>query len=296
MECDRPDTSRDGVRQGDILAAHPGTDNWNDKWRRFYVVVTADCDMAQRKNAAGVVVVPIIGLATYVDELWLADQVEKYKKLMRERLEPLLNRFSGPRMSVDEALQLDKASFAEALAARAEGSEDALEVVSKATASHADLQILMKINAESSSENAVTRMENFFLVKGRYTGKDVDREKELLGALNGLLDSKRIDTWPICDLLGLDGQMREDEGLGFVACLRYFTTVDYEKAFINKDLWLKDRGGYFRICRLRGMYKTDLIQKFAQMFSRVGLENEREKEHQRVFVHAASRINKRKAS
>src|SRR5690606_37343718 len=119
-----------------------------------------------------------------------------------------------------------------------------------------NLQKLINVDKELPVGDPATRMEQFFLVKSSYTGKKIEQEKELLVALNGLLDPRRVDTWPICDLLGLDGQMKEDEGLGFVACLRHFTTLQYDKAFINKDQWLKDEHGYYRICRLRGIYKT----------------------------------------
>lgn len=293
MECDRPDGSKSGVRQGDILAAHPGTENWKDKWRRFYVVVTADCDMAQQKNKSGVVVVPIIGLTTYLDEVWLVEQISKYKNLLNDRLEPLLNRFSGSKLIVEEVLKLDEADLKENLTNRAAADSDLLKLVDNAILAHRNSRLLEKIKNEIPAEKPADSMAQFFEVKNYFTGSEANQEKELLGALQNILDPKRLDTWPICDLLGLDGQMKEDESLGFVACFRFFTTVQYEKVFVSKDDWLKDQFSYHRICRLRGAYKTDLVQKFAQMFSRVGLEDERDKEHQRIFAHAAKRISKR---
>jgi hypothetical protein len=59
---------------------------------------------------------------------------------------------------------------------------------------------------------------------------------------------------------------------------------------IDRAQWYGKRDHYLRICRLRGLYKADLIQKFANLFVRVGLEDYRDDEHRRAFKRCAESL------
>jgi hypothetical protein len=126
--------------------------------------------------------------------------------------------------------------------------------------------------------------------KGNIAGSSADPDKELRAGLASVADPKRTDLWPLCDLVGLDGQMREDERDGFVAALRRFTQIPPEIALVDRVEWLRSPDCYFRICRLRGIYKSDFIYRFASLFTRVGLDAGRDDEHQRMFEIASARV------
>jgi hypothetical protein len=108
------------------------------------------------------------------------------------------------------------------------------------------------------------------------------------GALVSLED--RADTWLIRELIGLDPEMTEGTSYGFVVPLRAFASLAVNRIETDRAKWYGDREKYLRICRLRGIYKSDLIQKFANLFVRVGLEDHRIEEHRRLFKRCAQNL------
>jgi hypothetical protein len=94
MECERSDPT-DPVRQGDIVAAHPGTDGWNNPWTRFAVVLSADCDLAQGKTGPNFVYAPIVGHHTYLADVWLPSEAAKLVARGRELVDKKLARFDA---------------------------------------------------------------------------------------------------------------------------------------------------------------------------------------------------------
>ena len=101
---------------------------------------------------------------------------------------------------------------------------------------------------------------------------------------------ERIDTWLIRELVGLDPGMNETAQFGYVLPLRSFARVNLDVIETDRAAWYSEREKYFRVCRLRGLYKTDLLQRFSYLFERVGLEDERKTEHLRLFERCAEAI------
>jgi len=297
MECDRIDPSKASVRQGDIIAAHPATKNWSDRWRRFFVVMSADCDIAQQKTETGLVVVPIVGLRTYIADIWLPTQIEKVRIKGIERVEPLLNRFAGRRLLLTDISNMSPSDLEVELRSRAKNDTELEQIVSRVTDLYAALRSLPDVLPDGNRiglDHLPDALSHYFDLRDVLTGNKASRESDLLSGLAALSDPRRADTWSICDLIGLDGQMREDESNGFVACLRRFSSMPLDLTYVEKAAWLRDEDGYYRICRLRGIYKSDLVQKFANLFSRIGLEDEREAEHHRIYQQIAASLILRK--
>ena len=88
----------------------------------------------------------------------------------------------------------------------------------------------------------------------------------------------------------LDPEMREEENGGFVIDLRRFSALPLDLVLTDKREWLKRSETYLRICRLRGLYKADLMQKFANLLVRVGLDDTRPDEHRRIFELISRRL------
>lgn len=293
MECTDCKPSEKHIRQGDVLAAHPNTSRWANRWGRFYIVLSADCDIARRKTDTGLVVVPVVGLRTYTLDLWFPSQLEKILSLGVEKLEPMLNRFSGKRLLVPAVLSLTPEQLAADLTARKGADKELGGIADRVCLFHQTMIELLSLkSAALSSTMGLNQVIKFYELKKNITGKDGDPRSDLINALNALNDPRRSDTWPLCDIIGLDGDMREDENDGFVAYLRRFCTLSPENTYTDKAQWLKDQDGYYRVCRLKGVYKSDLVQKFANLFSRVGLDDEREDEHKRIAERAATRFLK----
>jgi hypothetical protein len=294
VECEQADRARNIVRQGDVLAAHPGTANWANRWRRFFVVLSADCDIVNKKLDTGLVVVPVIGLQTYALDVWLPEQIRRNLANAEKKTESLMRRFGGWTASPSVVLSMTEQELGAELEVRvAAGDElgnpaDSLKSIRNAFQTLRELEEAV-LAGQSALGDLVTK---FCVAKSSVIGNSVDPQKELKAGLAAVADHKRTDLWPLCDLVGLDGQMREDERDGFVAALRRFTQIPLENALIDKNVWLSSRDSYFRICRLRGIYKSDFLYRFASLFTRVGLDAGRDDEHQRMFDLATARALK----
>lgn len=298
MECEQAERARSVVRQGDVVAAHPGTTNWSNPWRRFFVVLSADCDITNNKLDNGLVVVPVIGLETYALDIWLPEQIRRQSAAVEKKVEPLVRRFPGWETNPLSVLSLSVEDLDAELNARTAGDDELEKPAKTLKAIHGGFQHLNAVKASLTSKASTLGAAVRVLceAKSGITGNVVDPEKELKAGLASASDPKRTDFWPICDLIGMDGQMREDERDGFVAALRRFTQVPLESVFLNKAQWLGSPDSYLRICRLRGIYKTDFLHRFASLFTRVGLDAGRDDEHQRMFDVAAARALKSKES
>src|SRR3954464_13201303 len=98
MECEHP--YRDNrLRQGDIFAAHPQTENWGDPWRRFGVILTADCDLEKGKGGPSLVFVPIVGLQTYLSDVWIPTHASDLYDSAVRQADKALSDFEGSRLT-----------------------------------------------------------------------------------------------------------------------------------------------------------------------------------------------------
>ena len=94
MECERSDPS-DPLRQGDIVAAQPTTEDWNNPWSRFGVILSADCDLAQGTTGPSLVYVPIVSHYTYLADVWLPAEAGQLVARGREMIDKRLADFDA---------------------------------------------------------------------------------------------------------------------------------------------------------------------------------------------------------
>ncbi|MBB4598922.1 hypothetical protein [Xanthomonas arboricola] len=289
MECEQPDRARQNIRQGDVLAAHPGTSAWSNRWSRFYIVLSADCDIVNKKLDTGLVVVPIVGLHTYALDVWLPEQVKKLvaqvetkslvaavKKVPEINID-CIRIASMKQEDLDEFLKNEKF----------EEKKSEIKKIKKLKVALDDLHGLSGELVDAAITDLHRHVERYCVSKAVILNQEFKPENELLAAFSSLSDSSRVDYWPMIDLVSLDKEMREDEPFAFVAALRRFTTIPLSQIHLDRTGWLEDRAAYWRACRLRGIYKSDFLSKFASLFTRVGLDAGRDQEQKRVFEHAS---------
>jgi hypothetical protein len=101
---------------------------------------------------------------------------------------------------------------------------------------------------------------------------------------------KRLDTWLIRELMGLDPDMAEGTNFGFVVPLRSYSLLPVERIEVDKINWYKKKESYLRVCRLRGVYKSHLIQQFVNLYERVGVDDNRDEEHRHLFKLCAKHL------
>ena len=176
VECDRIDNPAGSIRQGDVLAAHPNTPNWASRWKRFYVVISADCDIEHQKTEVGLVVVPIIGLKTFLSDMWLPAQFDRLRATAADRLATNLNRFSGKRMALDLIIGMSSSDLKTMLDERSGADKDLGDVVEKVMKLHEgvlQLDELRKYSSDDRQRQIKDCLEKLCLVKGGLSGSSV---------------------------------------------------------------------------------------------------------------------------
>src|SRR5438093_11944854 len=87
LECDELQDSSVPLRQGDVLE---WVGDQTDPWRRFAIVVTADCDLAHQKHAGVLACVPVLPHEEYLSLFPLPARVAKAKTKLLERAAALI--------------------------------------------------------------------------------------------------------------------------------------------------------------------------------------------------------------
>lgn len=303
------------MRQGDIFAAHPGTENWANPWRRFGVILTADCDLEQQKGGPSLVYVPIIGLKTYLADVWLPDHAAGLYETATRQAEKTLQEFNDHRVTIRHLLrqtveeisaQLGMPSVEDgtvagepAGAAKGGGAKerDKAKKFDRIVKLREALTILsdLKTTREPSGVADLSKMlallfsQHEFINNSAKPGPALRREL-VKSALSDLIQDSRVDTLPISDLVAAEPEMRTDEDFGFVVDLRRFSVLETAKIQTNRAKWFDEQDHYLRICRLRGVYKSALLQKFANLFVRVGLDDDRRDLNLDIFGRLSIRL------
>lgn len=297
MECERSNPS-DALRQGDIVAAHPSTNNWNNPWTRFGVILSADCDLAQGKTGPNLAYLPIVSFHTYLADIWLPVEAARLADRGRQSIEKALTEFDS-KLSYRHIENWGEAGGSENISgslekhlrdriADAKFPKKREEIVSLWECVRS-LDGMRQIPSSSQTDNVKDLLSRLAthraIVERTFTQTPVNCQAMIEKALLALQD--RLDAWLIRELINLDPEMTHPGNMGFVIPLRSFSVLPVGVVKTTYSEWLKDKSLYYRVCRLRGIYKADLVQKFANLFVRVGLEDHRDEEQRRMFQRCA---------
>lgn len=294
MECEQAHDAN-ALRQGDIFAAHPGTQNWQDPWRRFGVIISADCDLAQGKTGPNLVYIPIVGLHTYIKDVWLPSQIEGLSKSCQQKLEKALSSARGKQISVRHAMAWEEVDLISELSKGKDIDKAGLKRISDLRAAVINTNELLDRAHNADDEITIHDLLKYYfdihekIDSVQKPGIDY-RRSAIFNALNGLAQKDRADTWPLIDIIGLDPEMREDEKFGFVSDMRRFSVMPVDSIVIDRTQWMGNERLYLRVCRLGPSYKMDFMQKFALLFTRVGLDDRRAIEQNRLFNTVSARL------
>jgi hypothetical protein len=299
MECERSDPD-DPLRQGDIVAAHPQTDGWANPWTRFGVVLSADCDLAQEKTGPNLVYVPVVSHYTYLADVWLPSEAARLERLGREAIDKQLTSFDAKVQYRHIAAWGEKGgreNISNRLAERTQelGSTiscEKQEAILSLWHSVTELACLSAVPNPTQTDQLRDVLDRFIRYRGVVEpgrGDPAQYHKNMIErALLSLQD--RLDSWLLRELIGLDPDMTQGTQFGFVVLLRSFSLLPVTLIETHREEWYRNKTKYLRICRLRGIYKADLVQRFANMFVRIGLEDYRDQEHKRLFIRCAESL------
>lgn len=218
------------IRQGDLIKF----DGAVDTLRKLAIVVTADCDLEQKKHARTLTLVPVVPATTIIENYLLLDDCEKKKNLIEDFV------FKGFSINLDQDSIVQHALLREKMKATVSDPSSPLTVAAEfilhdtnrlAFSAYIDLMREMNIKA-----------------------KKIDSFKDQMRKRGDLL------VLPEADALGIKGH---------VAWVRQlWQTSASDIALRTSEVAM--RSGE-RIARLDSPFRYRLTQLIAQVFSDIGL-------------------------
>jgi hypothetical protein len=186
------------------------------------VILTADCDLEKGKGGPSLIYVPIVGLRTYLADVWLPTQAAALYEQGAKRLENLLYELDGNRITMRHVIRMSTDEVEAQLAASNPGDDKTrkshikrIMALKHALVDLGELQVPIKPTAVGELSQILDR---FFphqeLIENPNKPGPANRRGLLYGSLCNLAQDDRVDTWPISDLIDLDPEMREEEHFG----------------------------------------------------------------------------------
>ena len=251
------------LRQGDILE---WLNDGSDPWRRWAIIVTADCDLAHQKHAGLLACVPVLTHEDYLALFSLPSKLDRARAKLLERVFGLVRRHQAenrPEFSIemsDEAIVawLDAVDAEEIVRELRVTDEKQAKVLGDVVA--AVQQCSRPFGPIDSQIDALTTA--WLVTQGKSTFEDRRPviAREVLDQLAGLPG----------DAIFLHALSEHDRG-GYVAYLRAIMNVDEETVARRvpdlRDATMSSK----RIARLTAPYVFHLTQALGQVFSAIGL-------------------------
>jgi hypothetical protein len=261
-ECDAIDDPHGRLAQGDVFAWVQAPE---DPWRRYGIIITADCDIAHQKNSGVLSYVPLLTVSDYLITFYLPRHASKLRIRIEEDLVKTTHQFqaanlpSYPSLLASDVIisWLEEAgSQAVADDIRASGSER--EKFIKYAETRAGLVACASSADIKAHVNAVCGARQFLQ--------------------GGTLDSVRSKLWKDIQmhLRDLPGDalfiraLTKEHTSGFVAYLRFVRELS-QSAVAIKPAELTTGAQARRIGRLRAPYVYRLTQMLGSVFSSIGL-------------------------
>lgn len=247
------------VRQGDIIRKlNPTT----GETERLGIVITADCDIAQKKAGERYTWLEIASMAAYVEGPWAQEQL---RKLSEKRSKGTLDYLNGQIRKRQPGLTaLTHESLVQWLR-----SKSAEEIFASATgkAPTADDKPLRDLQGFALTVSADETQSAFSRLKGAWTFFGVDEKTQQENVRNAFKDSGGFQDYFVLP------ELPRQTGLGFVVMLRSMWSIMASDLYLTEqDARIHDRPDAFhRLGRLNDGIRFSITQKLAFLFSRIGM-------------------------
>ncbi|HFL7937961.1 TPA: hypothetical protein ACG5DM_000961 [Pseudomonas putida] len=247
------------VRQGDIIRQ---LNPKNGLTERLGIVITADCDIAQKKNGQRYTWLEIVPMAAYVEGPWAQEQLRKLSEKRSKGVLDYLNaqiRKRDPSLTAltHEALVLwlRSKSAEEILASTTGKSPTAGEKQLR------DLQAFALTVSSDETESAFSRL------KGAWTLYGTDEKSQQDSVRNAFKDSGGFQDYFVLP------ELPRETGLGFVVMLRSMWSLMANDLYLTEqDARINDcPDAFHRLGRLNDGIRFSITQKLAFLFSRIGM-------------------------
>lgn len=247
------------VRQGDIIRQ---LNPKNGLTERLGIVITADCDIAQKKNGERYTWLEIVPMATYVEGPWAQEQL---RKLSEKRSKGVLEYLNGQIRKRDPSLT---ALTHEALVLwlRSKSAEEILASTTGKSPGAGDKQ-LRDLQAFALTVNSDETQSAFSRLKGAWTLYGTDEKSQQDNVRNAFKDSGGFQDYFVLP------ELPRETGLGFVVMLRSMWSLMANELYLTEqDARINDRPDAFhRLGRLNDGIRFSITQKLAFLFTRIGM-------------------------
>jgi hypothetical protein len=245
------------LQQGDVLEA---VDASSPRWKKYLLVITADCDFAYNKHRGRVTCVPFLTSHDYLLEMEVPRLRERLIKKPMKDLKEILVRTNGPVISDDRLKEWISEEDPEAIVSSLEmvglEAESALKSVSSLR--------LFQADADSLQSAIIGLIEAQLMTVGPPSRKNAVK------VVQDALQNAFIQ--PPGDALFISAIAPEHEE-GYFAYLRHLEQIWETEIATTPG---RKEALYRRIARLQDRYIHSLVQKFAIVFMSIGLPSEYE--------------------
>lgn len=249
----------EGVRQGDIIRKlNPKT----GEAERLGIVITADCDIAQRKAGERYTWLEIVSMTAYVEGPWAQEQLRKLSEKRSKAICDYLNAQIRKRHPGLTALTHE--SLVQWLC-----SKTAEEILTSATgeAPTANSKQLRELQGLALTVSIDEAQSAFSRLKAAWTLFSVDEKAQQESVRNAFKDGGGFQDYFVLP------ELPRQAGLGFVVMLRSMWTIMAPDLYLTEqDARIHDRPDAFhRLGRLNDGIRFSITQKLAFLFSRIGM-------------------------
>jgi hypothetical protein len=250
-------TVTDPLRQGDILEA---TNEDANKWQRHLIVLTADCDFANRKNQGRVTCVPLLTQDEYNLEFQIPRISEKLIGKCTDALGGIIRSAKGPSISAERLRAWPLEQSADEIV-------EALGLLG--TAAHDATRLISAIRAASNPPEDLDEAVQELIA----ASVNIPNGKQTKAATNDIVSSLTSHySTPPGDTIFLSA-VSSDMQDGYFVYLRHLEQIK------EPDIILGPRRAtakYRRLARLHDRYIHAMSQQFALVFMSIGMPSDYE--------------------
>jgi hypothetical protein len=247
------------IRQGDIIRR---LNPQHSKVEALGIVITADCDIAQKKASERYTWLEILPMTSYIEGPWAQEQL---RKLAEKRSKAICEYLNGQIRKIQPGLAaLTHESLSQWLQ-----SKTAEEVMASATGQApkdgskplSDLQAFALTVRTDNNQSAFSRL------KAAWTLFGLDEKTQQDNVRGAFKDGGGFQDYFVLP------ELPRHSGLGFVVLLRSMWTIMASDLYLTEqDARIHDRPDAFhRVGRFNDNIRFSITQKLAFLFSRIGM-------------------------
>lgn len=247
------------VRQGDIIRK---LDLNTGEAEKLGIVITADCDIAQKKAGERYTWLEIVPMAAYIEGPWAQEQL---RKLSEKRSKAICEYINGQiKKRQPDLSALTHESLVQWLRSKT-AEEILMSVTGEMPAANAkplrELQGFALTVAIDETQSAFSRLKAAWTLFGTEEKNQQDNVRNAFKDGGGFQDYFVLPELP------------RQTGLGFVVILRSMSSIMAPNLYLTEqDARIHDRPDAFhRLGRLNDGIRFSITQKLAFLFSRIGM-------------------------